>query len=308
MHGVDSRKVAIIGMGNVGSTAAYALLLNGLVDTLVLYARSKEKAYGEKLDLEHGLNFLDPAEIIATDDLADIAGSDVVVITAGVPQKEGETRLDLIKNNTAILEDLMPKLVKHAPQAIFVLVSNPVDILTYKAATIACLPKGRVFGTGTMLDTARFRVHLSEMLSINPRSIHAYILGEHGDSSFPVLSSASVGGQPLNEFPSYSKEQAMDAFKMAKDAAYNIIKAKGATYYAIGVVISKLVKTILHNSRSVLPVTIPIENYYGQYNVSLSVPCIVGRNGVEQILKAQLNEEEQELFAKSANTLKEYLQ
>lgn len=303
----NKRKVGIVGLGNVGATAAYALLLHGLVDELVLYARDKNKAIGEKLDLEHGLAFLDHADVIATDDFADLSGCDIVVFTAGAAQSPGESRLDLVKKNTAIVDELVPKIVEAAPQAILVMVANPVDILTYKAALIANKPKGRVFGSGTMLDTARFRYHLGEMLDINPRSIHAYILGEHGDSSFPVLSSASVGGQPLNEFPSYSQQQALEAFEMAKQAAYNIIQAKGATYYAIGVVISKLVRTILRNSHSVLPVSIPVDNYYGQFNVSLSVPCIIGKNGVEQILKAQLNEKEQELFAKSAETLKQFI-
>ncbi|HSW89820.1 MAG TPA: L-lactate dehydrogenase [Patescibacteria group bacterium] len=300
-------KVGIVGLGNVGATAAYALLLTGLVDELVLYARTKEKAVGEKLDLEHGLAFLDKATITATDDFADLAGCDIVLFTAGAAQAPGETRLDLLNKNSAIVEEVVPKIVAAAPNAILVMITNPVDILTYKASLISALPKGRVFGSGTMLDTARFRYHLGEMLNINPRSIHAYILGEHGDSSFPVLSSASVGGQPLSDFPAYSKEQALEAFELAKQAAYNIIQAKGATYYAIGVVITKLVRTILRNNHSVLPVSIPVENYYGQYNVSLSVPCIVGRDGVEQVLKAQLSPEEQILFAHSADTLKKLL-
>lgn len=303
----NKRKIGIVGLGNVGATAAYALLLSGLADELVLYSRDKSKAHGEKLDLEHGLAFLEHAEIIATNDFADLAGCNVVVFTAGAAQAPGETRLDLVKKNTAIIEELVPKIMEAAPETILVIISNPVDVLTYKAAMIANKPVGRVFGSGTMLDTARFRYHLGEILDINPRSIHAYILGEHGDSSFPVLSSASVGGQPLNQFPSYSEQQAMDAFEAAKQAAYKIIEAKGATYYAIGVVISKLVRTIMRDAHSVLPVSIPITNYYGEYNVSLSVPCIIGKNGVEQILKAQLSEKEQELFKKSAETLKQFI-
>lgn len=303
----ETRKVAIIGMGNVGSTAAYALLLQGLVDDLVLFARNKEKAIGEKLDLEHGLAFLNRANITATDDYADIKDCDIVVITAGAAQEPGESRLDLAAKNTAIMADIIPQIVKHAPSAIIVMVTNPVDILTYKGSMVAALPKGRIFGSGTMLDTARFRFHLSELLDINPRSIHAYILGEHGESSFPALSSASVGGQPLTSFPAYSKEQALEAFTKARTAAANIIEAKGATYYAIGVVIAKLVHTILHDSKSVLPVSIPVENYYGEYNVALSVPCIIGRNGVEQILNANLDTEEQAKFAASAATLRKFL-
>lgn len=300
-------KVSIIGIGRVGSSSAYALLFLGLVDELVLYARDKNKALGEKLDLEHSLPFLEPVNITATDNFADLRDSDVVVITAGVSQKSDQTRLDLVSENKKIIESLIPQIVIHAPKAVVLIISNPVDILTYHAAQIAQLNPGQIFSSGTMLDTARFRFHLAQSLNLNPRSIHAYILGEHGDTSFPVLSSATVGGQPLSKLKKFSETQAQNIFKDVQKAAQNIISTKGATYYAIGVVVSQLVKTILQNSRSVLPVSVPLSHYYGIDDVALSVPCIVGRRGVEQILIPQLSSTEQTALRHSADTLKKII-
>lgn len=299
--------VAIIGCGNVGMTAAYSILHRGDVDHLVLVGRDSSQLIGEELDLEHGLNFMHTATITSTDDYADIAHSDIVVVTAGAAQKPGETRLDLAKKNIAIIEDIIPKIVRHAPQAVILLVSNPVDILTYKAHHISGLPKGRVFGSGTTLDTARFRFHLSEYLDVHPRSIHAYVLGEHGDNSFPTLSSANVGGQSLKDFPGFTEEKALKAYKRARDAAYTIIQSKGATFYAIGAVVSHIVSTVLKDKRTVLPVSIPLHNYYGHSGVALSVPCIVGRNGVERVLTTHLSAQEQSQLSKTVEALKEFL-
>lgn len=302
----DSRKVGIVGLGKVGITAAYALLLRHHVDELVLVSRSKEKVQGEQLDLEHGLPFLEPTVITATDDYAALQGCDVVIVTAGAAQKPGQTRLDLVNENKNIMSELAQEMAPHVKDSVVVVVSNPVDVLTYQLASALDLPKGRVIGTGTMLDTARFRFHLGEILHVHPRSIHAYILGEHGDSSFPTLSSATVGGQSLDHFPNYSEDLGIQAFIQTRDAAARIIQAKGATYYAIGVVISQLVHTILQDQRSVLPVSVPIENYYGQSQLAISVPCIVGRSGVEQILHIQLSEKEQDQFKKSCAIIKEF--
>lgn len=302
-----TRKVGIVGMGKVGITAAYALLLRHTADELVLVSRSVDKVEGEKLDLEHGLSFLEPTKITASDDFSTLQNADVVVITAGAAQKPGQSRLDLVEENKRIMAELAPQIAPYVQNSVVVVVSNPVDVLTYQLAQLLNLPKGRVIGSGTMLDTARFRFHLSEVLKINPRSIHAYILGEHGDSSFPTLASATVGGQPLEHFPGYSMEQALQAFQQTRTAAAQIIQAKGATYYAIGVVISQLVKAILQNQQSVLPVSVPVENYYGQSGLSVSVPCIVGRNGAEQVLKVELSAAEQALFAASCNVIKQYV-
>ncbi len=303
----DNFKVSIIGCGNVGVTAAYAILLDGIANELVLLSRSMDKVIGEKLDLEHGMAFLNRTKITATTDYQDLAASDVVVITAGAAQKPGETRLDLTAKNVAIIEDIIPKVVKNAPNAVIIIVSNPVDILTYKAYKLAGLPKGQIFGSGTCLDTARFRFHLSEFLKVNPRSIHTYILGEHGDSSFPALSSATIGGQPLATYPGFSEEKARKAYENTRKAAYKIIESKGATYYAIGVVILQLVNTVLRDAKSVMPVSIPLHNYHGHNGIALSAPCIVGRNGVEETLEIKLNWEEKKLLEKSVNTLKSYL-
>lgn len=303
----DARKVGIIGFGKVGITAAYALLLRQTIDELVLVSRSLDKVEGERLDLEHGLPFLEPVTITASDDYAALQEADVVVVTAGVAQKPGQSRLDLVNENKQVIADIGPKLAPYVQNSVVVVVSNPVDILTYHLAQALNLPHGRVLGTGTMLDTARFRFHLGELLQIHPRSIHAYVLGEHGETAFPALSSATVGGQNLAAFPNYSEEKAQQAFLQTREAAAQIIKAKGATYYAIGVVISQLVHTILRDQRSVLPVSVPIENYYGQSQLSVSVPCIVGRSGVEQVLTVQLSDIEQQLFTQSCEVIKSNL-
>jgi L-lactate dehydrogenase len=303
----DSRKVGIVGLGKVGISAAYACILRHVADELVLISRSKEKGEGEQLDLEHGLPFLEPTKITASDDFAALQGSDVIVVTAGVAQQPGQSRLDLIRENAKVFDELAEQLRPYVANSVVVVVSNPVDVLTYRLTQALGLPPGRVIGTGTMLDTARFRFHLGEVCNVHPRSIHAYVLGEHGDSSFPALSAATVGGQPLDQFPNYSQEAVSQAFMKTKEAAAKIIKAKGATYYAIGVVITQLVQTILKDQRSVLPISTPIQNYYGQSNVAMSVPCIVGRGGVEQILNIQLSNEEQALFIKSAQTIASYL-
>lgn len=304
----DTYKVSIIGCGKVGMSAAYALLLEGSINELVLISRSEEKARGEQLDLEHGLAFLDAVNIAATNDYAAIANSDIVVVTAGASQRPGDTRLDLIARNKAIIEQIIPLIVQHAPNTTILMVSNPVDILTYHAYKLAGWPKGRIFGSGTVLDTARFRFHLSEFLNVNPRSIHAYILGEHGDHSFPVTSSAMVGGQPLSSFSNYSEDKIQKAYQKTKNAAYEIIATKGATYYAIGVVIKHIVNTVLRDRRSVLPVSIPLHQYHGHNGIALSVPCIIGRHGVEETLDIKLSWQEKQQLDRAVRVLKEVYQ
>lgn len=303
----NMHKVAIIGCGRVGMSTGFALLLDGIADEIVLVGRDKSKLRGEQLDLEHGLSFLSPTKIVATDNYQDIADTDVVIVTAGASQKPGETRLDLVEKNTNIIESIIPRVTKYAPNAIIVIVSNPVDILTYKAYLAAGLPKGRVFGSGTMLDTSRFRFHLSEIFNVHPRSIHAYVLGEHGDSSFPVTSHATIGGKTLSTFSHFSQQKIDAAYKKTRDAAYTIIQSKGSTYYAIAVGVVNLVRKILKDSRSVVPVSIPLHGQYGHTGVSISVPCIIGKNGVEEILETKLSWEEKEKLAKSVDQLKEYL-
>lgn len=299
------QKIAIIGLGKVGMTAAYALTLKGVADELVLLSHSQEKLEGEKLDLEHGLPFLENQKIITTNDYSLIQGADVVVVTAGEKQEPGQSRLDLTQANKKMIKEIGQKITPYVKESVVVVVSNPVDILTYELAKILNLPEGRVLGTGTMLDTARLRFHLSEILQINPRSIHAYVIGEHGESALATLAHATVGGQLIHKFPRYNAVKAAAAFAKTKDAASKIIKSKGATYYAIGVVLTKLIQTILQNKRSVLPVSVPIHNYHGQSDLAISVPCIVGKNGVEQVLEIALSEKEREDFIRSCEIVKE---
>lgn len=300
-------KVSIIGCGKVGMTTAYSLVHDGTANELMLVGRSKEKIIGEELDLEHGLSFLHHVKIHATDDYKDIANSDVVVFTAGASQKPGDTRLDLAQRNLAIIDDTIPKIVANAPNAVILIVTNPVDILTYRAYQIAGLPKGQIFGSGTTLDTARFRFHLSEFLKLNPKSIHAYILGEHGDHSFAAISSATVGGQSLSTLPGFSEERAEKAYQAAKNAAYKIIASKGATYYAIGAVVAHMVKKILTDAKSIMPVSVPLHQYHEISGVALSVPCVVGRRGVERTLEIKLSWDEKQKLHSAANTLKKFI-
>lgn len=299
-------KVGVVGLGHVGSTVAYAMMLDGTPSEIVLLARDKSKAEGEKLDMEHALPFLDYVKLTATDDYAELAGANLVIITAGVAQKPGETRLDLCKNNSIILEDILPKIVHAEPNAIILIIANPVDVLTHIAHRIVPSAKGRIFGSGTTLDTARFRFHLGEKLQVNPKSIHAYVLGEHGDSSFPVYQYATVGGTRLLDFPGVTKEIVEECYGLARKAAYNIIESKGATYYAIGVVATKLMEAICSDAKTIFPLSVPLDNYRGHSGVALSVPCVLGKGGIEKVLSIDLSPEEEENLAKSVQALKQY--
>ncbi|NCN06238.1 MAG: L-lactate dehydrogenase [Candidatus Pacebacteria bacterium] len=303
----DNNQVAIIGCGKVGMTAAYSILHAGLVNKLVLFGRSKDKLKGEQLDLEHALSFLPSARILASENWHDLADSDIIIYAAGVAQKPGQTRLDLVDANVKILETMLPNILRHAPNAVMLIVANPVDILTYKAYQIAGWPKGRIFGSGTALDTARFRFHLSQFLHLNPKSIHSYILGEHGDHSFPVISSATVGGQPLANLSNFSESKALQAYEKSRDAAYKIIESKGATYYGIGTVISHIVSNLLRDSRAVLPLSIPLHQYHGHSGIALSVPCVLGRAGVQETLEAKFDWKEKQQLERAVTTLKQYL-
>lgn len=301
-------KVSVIGCGSVGATAAYAMLIDGTPSEIVLIDRAKEKASGLALDLEHSLSFLSFTKVTAGDDFALCKDSHLVVITAGARQEPGETRLALVEKNRKIFEDIIPKLVAAAPSAIFLIVTNPVDVLTYEAARICGFPAGRVFGTGTMLDTARFRFHLSKELCLSPQSIEAYVLGEHGDTSFPVLSSANVAGKSLFDFPGFTSPMADKCFEDTQKAAYRIINDLGYTCYSIGIVIREIMDNIFQHAKIVVPLSIPIKDYYGHSDVALSVPCVLDSDGVSETITVPLNDEEQARFAQSVNTLKGFLE
>lgn len=307
MTQANRAKIAIIGCGKVGMTAAYSILHSGIAREILLVGRYLDSITGEELDLEHGLSFLHPAKVTSTINYADLADSDVIIYTAGAAQEPGESRLALAEKNIKILGGILPNIIKYAPDSILLLVTNPVDILTYKAYVQAGWPKGRIIGSGTTLDTARFRFHLSQSLTIDPRSIHAYVLGEHGDHSFPALESATVGGQSLLSLPGMSEDKAKKAYTKARDAAYKIIQSKGATFYAIGTAVSHIVKAIVTDSRKVLPLSVPLHQYYGHSGVALSMPCVVGRAGVHEVLHPKLSSQEQRHLASCVEELKKFL-
>lgn len=297
-----------MGCGNVGATAAYALLIDGTPTELVLVDRSKEKVEGLALDFEHSMSLYDDyTKVVATDDYADCVGSSVIVITAGAKQKEGETRLDLVDNNKAIFDELIPKLAKVAPDAILLIVSNPVDVLTYHAWKLSGFPKNRVFGSGTFLDSSRLQFHIAERMCISPKSVEAYVLGEHGDTSFPVFSSANVAGKPLCDFGGFCEADAEACYKDTRDAAYRIIHDLGYTCYSIAMVIKEIVLNVFHNSRIVLPLSTVLDDYYGHSDVALSVPCVLGSDGIEDTIEVPLSKKEQGQLKKSVEVLKGFL-
>jgi len=311
MNAGYTRKVALVGTGLVGSSFAYALMIRGLATDLALVDVNAGKAVGEMMDFNHGLSFTRPMKITAGG-YAECAGSQVVVIAAGASQKPGETRLDLLARNAAIFRQIVPEVVRHNPDGIILIATNPVDILTYVSVGVSGIPPARVIGSGTILDTSRFRFLLGQYYGVDARSVHAYIIGEHGDSEIPVWSSASIGGVRLQEFaPLKNREyrQAdMDAlFAQVRDAAYEIIRRKGATYYAIGLGLVSIVAAILGDYRRVVSVSTLMTGQYGVRDMCLSLPCVVGVNGVEEILTLNLDPAEEAGFRASAEKLKSTL-
>ena len=300
----ESFKVAVVGLGKVGVTTAFTLLLKGLTTELVLFSREMDKAEGEKADLEHGAPFYPHSKITATNRYEDLEGTDLVIFTAGAAQKPGQTRLDLTRGNCEILNLTIPKIVKHAPHCLILMVSNPLDLMTLQATKLAKLQFGRVFGSGTLLDTARFRMHLSKSINVNPTSIHTYILGEHGDSSFAPVSMATIGGKPLLSFPEMSHDHIKWALEETRKDAYKIIKGKGATYYGIATALSHIVESIARDSKKIIPLSTVLSGQYGLENIALSLPCILGRNGVETVIDLPLTLEEQASLNASAAILK----
>ncbi|MHC1784632.1 MAG: L-lactate dehydrogenase [Anaerolineaceae bacterium] len=300
-------RVAIVGAGNVGTTFAFTLLQSGLASEIVLIDANHDKAEGEALDLNHAMQLSQPARIWAGT-YEDCAGAAITVVTAGSAQKPGETRLDLIQRNLVIFEKIIPEVVKYNPNGILLIATNPVDVLSYASWKISGLPSEKVIGSGTVLDTARFRYLLSQKAGVDPRSVHAYIIGEHGDSEVPVWSLANIAGMPLKVFceincqdPSESSWE--EIFTDTRDAAGQIIKLKGATFYAIANGLLKIVEAILRDQNTVLPVSTLIHDYYGINDSYLSLPCVIGRQGVKHFLKLNLNTKEQKGLQNSARVL-----
>ena len=302
-------KITIIGSGKVGTTFAYALLLSGQVGEIVLIDVDKRRTEGEVMDLNDAVPLSHPTRIIQGD-YPDCAGADVVVITAGASQKPGETRLDLLKRNTAIFAGIIPQILRHNPQPLILNATNPVDILSYATWKLSGLPAQRVIGSGTILDTARFRAALSQRFNLDARSVHAYIIGEHGDSEVAVWSSANIAGIPLVDYcrevkGEVCKEDRVRISEQVRDAAYEIISRKGATFYAVAVGLLRIVESILRDQHSVLSVSNLVPGYYGIEDVYLSLPSVVGRGGVERILPITLDEAEQAALRRSAEVMQE---
>ncbi len=305
---VNRQKVALIGCGFVGSASAFALMESGLFSEMVLIDANTAKAEGEALDISHGLPYAQPMDIYAgTYD--DITDASIVVISAGANQKPGETRLDLVKKNTAIFKSIIPELSKRDFQGILLIVANPVDILTYVAKEISGFPENRVFGSGTVLDSARLKYLLGEHLGVDSRSVHAFVIGEHGDSEIVAWSSVNVSGVPLSQFCElrgyFEHEASMDRIaEDVKNSAYKIIEKKQATYYGIAMSVRRICEAIIRDEKSILPVSTIQHGMYGIEGLSLSMPAVVGEHGVETQVPIPLNEEEQAALRASAEALK----
>ncbi len=301
------RKGVIVGAGQVGMACAYSMLIQNTLEEMVIVDVNAEKVEGEVMDLSHGLPFVEPT-VIRSGTLADGEDADIVIITAGAKQKPGETRLDLVNRNVEIFKNLIPQVVNCCSQAVLLIVTNPVDIMTYVSLKLSGLPPSSVMGSGTVLDTARFRYLLAERFQLDPRSFHAYIIGEHGDSEVPVWSKVNISGMHLFEGESSQLKATDDIkqiFAQVKNAAYEVIQRKGATSYAIGLGVTQIVQAILRNQNRVLTVSTLINNFEGIEDVCLSLPAVVNRQGVSRILNLTLTPTEKQQLQQSSQVLQE---
>jgi L-lactate dehydrogenase len=295
-------RVVVIGVGAVGSTTAYTLLLRSRMDELVLIDANAGKAIGDALDMNHGMPFLGQTKVWAGT-YEDCKDADIVIITAGAAQRPGEPRLNLLKRNIEIYESIVSEVLKYNEDGILLIATNPVDIMSYFCWKKSGWPVNRVIGSGTLLDSARFRYLIGEKLKLDPRSVHAHIIGEHGDSELPVWSLANVAGSNI----ALSEEEKRHIFTHTRDAAYEIIEAKGATYYAIALALDRIVTAILRNESAVLNVSTLVQDYHGVSDVYVGVPCVVDRQGVREVLDIPMTAEEEQLLHASANKLKELI-
>ena len=308
-------KVSIIGCGNVGTRYAYALTIKGLARQIVLVDIDQERLEGEVMDLSHGAPYTPPVKIKAGK-YEDVKNSDLIVITAGKNQEPGESRLDLIDKNVKLFKDIIPKIKKFAPNSVYLVVSNPVDILSYATYKISGKPENEVIGSGTTLDTSRFRYLLGKKCNMNAKNIHAYILGEHGDSEFAVWSRALVGGMFFTDYfltcheiqEQESEDLFRDIFQQVKHSAYTIIDKKGETSYGIGLALARISQAILNDENTILPVSTLIKGYLGVDDIYLSLPAVLNREGVSRVLEIELNQEEKQKFQESAEKLKKTIE
>lgn len=309
MQDPHTSRIAIVGAGSVGATIAYACMIRGIAKQIALYDVNRAKVEAEVLDLNHGMQFVPMATVSGSDDVAVCADADVVVITAGAKQKPGQTRMALAAANAEICKALVPQFVRLAPSAILLLVTNPVDVITYVTLKISGFPARRVLGSGTVLDSSRFRFLIAQRCRVAVQNVHAYIAGEHGDSEVPLWSSASIANIPLHQWavPGHGKLTVRDRteiFQNVKQTAYQIIQGKGATNYAIGLATAKILEALLHNENRVLPVTSLLNDYRQISDVCLSVPSIVNGAGVETALPVPMNEAEDAGLRNSAEVVR----
>ncbi len=305
------RKCGIIGCGNVGASIAYTLMQTGWFSELVLLDLNTKKAEGEAADLRHGLPFHTPMKIHAGS-YADMTDCGIIIITAGANQRPGETRMELARTNAKIFRSIVSNIVIYNQSAILLVVTNPVDVLTYVAWQTSGFPASRVIGSGTVLDTARLKQLLGHHLGVDSRNVHSFIIGEHGDSELPVWSSANISGVDLPHYCEscsfgYDPVVLEKLFEEVKNSAYRIIEAKGATYYAIAESVKRIISAIVRDENSILPVSALVNGHYGLEDVYMSLPCTVCRSGIRQVLEIPLNEEETDRLQRSAETLKEAL-
>lgn len=305
------RKVVMIGCGFVGAACCFSIMQSGLFSEMVLIDADKAKAEGEALDISHGVPFAKPIKIYAGD-YDDIKNASLIIISAGANQKPGETRLDLVKKNISIFKSIIPEIKKRDFKGILLIVANPVDILTTVAIKLSELPENRVIGSGTVLDTARLKYELGNHLNVDSRSVHAFIIGEHGDSEIAAWSSANVSGVPLHKFcemrgycdhEKNMKKIALDV----KNSAYEIIEKKKATYFGVAMAVKRICEAIIRDEKSILPISSMMHGQYGIEGISLSMPAIVGKDGIETHIPIQLNEEEISKLHDSAKTLQDIL-
>lgn len=311
LNSTNIRKVVVIGCGFVGAACSFALMQSGLFSEIVLIDADKNKAEEEALDISHGVSFAKPVKIYAGD-YDDINDAGLIIITAGANQKPGETRLDLVKKNISIFKSILPEIKKRKFKGILLIVANPVDILTTVAIKLSGLPENKVFGSGTVLDTARLKYELSNHLNVDSRSIQAFIIGEHGDSEIAAWSSANVSGIPLNKFCEmrghFNHDEAMRTIaENVKNSAYEIIEKKRATYFGVAMAVKRICEAIVRDEKSILSVSSLMKGNFGIEGISLSMPAIIGKNGVECLVPIQLNKNEIEKLKKSAKTLQEIL-
>ncbi|GEN51496.1 L-lactate dehydrogenase [Alkalibacterium pelagium] len=304
------QKIILIGDGAVGSSYAYSLINQNIGQELGIIDVNTEKAEGDVMDLNSALAFTAPKKIYVAD-YEDCHDADLVVYTAGASQKPGETRLDLTEKNLRITKDVVEKVMASGFNGIFLVATNPVDILTYAVYKLSGLPSNQVIGTGTSLDSARFRQAVANLLDVDVRNVHGYIIGEHGDTEFPVWSHANVAGLQINEWlnnnPDTDEQALVEIFFSVRDAAYEIIKRKGATFYGIGVSLARITRAILNNEHAVLPLSVYLEGEYGQNDIYIGSPAIINQRGIDKIVEIPLNDSEKEKMTHSADTIRNHL-